>query len=114
MLEQNEHPINQACKQILDARNQLADPNYLYLHQAILDQLESENHGLVKREQAVFLADLLWQLETTNPALLLKWMSVDEGSVGPEALLELDAEEAAQVLIQVLHIETAARIEAYP
>lgn len=114
MIAANRKPINVACRKILAELKLPADPEQLYLHQVLMNALEQENNGLTSRSQVVFLRDLLEKIDARAPEELLDWMSVPEGSVDPAELDDLEPDEAGQVLIQILHQETAEKVETYP
>jgi hypothetical protein len=114
MLDQNQHPINQACKQVLERLELRPDSEQLYLHQLMMYALENCE---IRAEPRRFLGDLLGQLDATDPSALMRWVSL-EGSerwwTSPEELLKLEPLEAGELLLHALHQETAARIESYP
>ncbi len=113
MLDANQHPVNLSVKDHLTQLGLSPHPDQLYLHQLMMQFLVEGNHGLANREQARQLREKLVELDLDDPESLMSWMSVDE-TLDPEELKELSPEEAAQVALQVLHLETAAKDATYP
>ncbi len=113
MLDDNLNPLNVLFLALLKQLNLPADPEQLYLHQLMMHFLEEGGHGLANRQQASRLRELLESLDANSPASLMKWMWPEEPP-DPEDFEGLSPQEAAQLALQVLHQETAAKDETYP
>lgn len=113
----NQKFLNKHAAKLLKKLGLVPDVEQLHVSQLMLHFLESGQHGLANRGQALDLKEFLQRIHARNPVLLMKLLHLQgpESSVKKSQLLaQIDPQLVAQILLQALHRETAAQIETYP